>query len=261
VNLQAAGEEPDTKGPCGARRPVLVPVLRPVLPASRHFRPLLWYGRCGMCADAKLESKALHAAARSSKPPLWKLAVPGPLPRRARHAFDIAPHQPLPGSLEHLVVCQPLVTRLSSLPLLPETVTRVETHLSHRKQTTAHVSTRDVPAHRFSCISGWRVGVTRRKCSCARRRAVCYSEGVPPSGKRASAPALPSQQWRPSPAHFIRSRRFLVRAPLAGAFGWRPLPGRLARGIGTQPGAQQPASPRKARKRFGVAAVHIGVLG
>jgi hypothetical protein len=30
---------------------------------------------------------------------------------------------------------------------LPETVNRVETHVSHRKQTIAHASTRDVPAH------------------------------------------------------------------------------------------------------------------
>ncbi len=39
----------------------------------------------------------------------------------------------------------PLVTR--HCINLPETVTRVETNLTHRKQTTAHRSTRNVPAH------------------------------------------------------------------------------------------------------------------
>ena len=36
---------------------------------------------------------------------------------------------------------------------LPETVTRVETHLTRRKQTPAHASTRNVPAHLFSPLS------------------------------------------------------------------------------------------------------------
>jgi len=39
----------------------------------------------------------------------------------------------------------PRITR--RLPFLPGTVTRVETHLSHRKQTPGHASTRNVPAH------------------------------------------------------------------------------------------------------------------
>jgi len=41
----------------------------------------------------------------------------------------------------------PLSTR--HCPFLPETVTRVETHVSHRKQTTGQAFTRDVPAHGY----------------------------------------------------------------------------------------------------------------
>jgi len=135
-------------------------------------------------------------------------------PRVANHESSVLNRCQLPGAPKTLCVSGNL----------PETVNRVETHPTHRKQTMAHASTRDVPAHNFSCNSGWQVGVTRRKCSCAARLAVCYSEGVPPSGKRASAPALPSQQWRPSPAHFILSRCLLAPAPLAGAFS-APLTG------------------------------------
>jgi len=47
-----------------------------------------------------------------------------------------------------------LITR--HLPFVPGTVTRVETHLSHRKQTTAHASTRNVPAHRNALHFGLR---------------------------------------------------------------------------------------------------------
>jgi hypothetical protein len=47
---------------------------------------------------------------------------------------------------------------LRILGWLPETVNRVETHVSHRKQKTGYPSTRNVPAHaklRFSFAS-WR---------------------------------------------------------------------------------------------------------
>jgi len=45
-----------------------------------------------------------------------------------------------------------LATRFFSC--LPETVNRVETHVSHRKQTTEPLSTRNVPAHAFCPIPG-----------------------------------------------------------------------------------------------------------
>ncbi len=40
-------------------------------------------------------------------------------------------------------------TRFTNQVVLPGTVIRVETHLSHRKQTTAHTLTRNVPVHAF----------------------------------------------------------------------------------------------------------------
>jgi hypothetical protein len=48
---------------------------------------------------------------------------------------------------------------------LPDTVNRVETHLSHRKQTTAHASTRNVPAHDY-----FRVLFVRASAKMARRQ-------------------------------------------------------------------------------------------
>jgi len=104
---------------------------------------------------------------------------------------------------------------------LPGTVTRVETRLTRTKQTIDHTSTRNVPAHTSARISSWQLEEARRKSSCARNLPLCYSVDVPPRGTRATAPARPSQQWRPSPAHFFRS---------AGTSCQRPLPGRIARG-------------------------------
>ncbi len=187
-----------------------------------------------MCANAKLESKALDVAARNSKPPIFPVKSAGA--RRTREREMAIPSAKQRGFLRfcsitgHLPCCsrkprvglQSLITSHSALPLLPGTVTRVEMHLTHRKQTTAHALTRNVPAHASARISGWQLGVTRRKSSCARRRAVCYSEGVPPSGLRATAPARPSKQRRPSPAYFLLSRRLLAPAPLAGATRERP---------------------------------------
>jgi hypothetical protein len=49
-------------------------------------------------------------------------------------------------------------------PRLPETVNRVETHATHRKQTTAHTSTRDVPAHDFFRQSFADHSATRNPC-------------------------------------------------------------------------------------------------
>ena len=57
--------------------------------------------------------------------------------RNTNHYSPLTNHAFLPGVPKTLRV----------LGWLPGTVTRVETHLSPRKQTTAHPSTRNVPAH------------------------------------------------------------------------------------------------------------------
>jgi hypothetical protein len=270
-------------------RPVLVPSLRPVLPTSRRFCPHVCYGRFVMCANAKLESRALGAEASSSKTPNAGFAPSSARPRSDRHVCDIIRSLPLPGFCARPSGFQPPATSLrfgprtgipsrgsrallrhSSLRFLPGTVIRVEAHLTHRKQTTAHALTRNVPAHVLLRIPSWQLGVTRRKSSCASRRAVCYSVGVPPTGSRcyfalgcpgwvqrdSARAARESFAWRPLPGRqeteafpclFFLSRCLIVPAPLTGAFFVAPYRGELREALGTQPGAQQPASPNYAR--------------
>jgi hypothetical protein len=60
-------------------------------------------------------------------------------------------------------------------PRLPETVNRVETHATHRKQTTAHTSTRDVPAHDFFRQSFADHSATRNPCRAKDRGATFKS--------------------------------------------------------------------------------------
>jgi len=55
---------------------------------------------------------------------------------------------------------------LRILGWLPETVNRVETHLSYRKQTTAHASTRNVPAHLLFAIFACNLGGRSSKSLC-----------------------------------------------------------------------------------------------
>jgi hypothetical protein len=73
-----------------------------------------------------------------------------PHARAARYRV-LSGHLPLaPGPGDEPVSRSPVWGRCRDArqcPWLPETVNRVETHLSNRKQTAAHRSTRDVPAH------------------------------------------------------------------------------------------------------------------
>ncbi len=66
-------------------------------------------------------------------------------------------------------------SRLANHRVLPGTVNRVETHATHRKQTTAHRLTRNVPAHRFLHQSFADRAGTRGPCRA--------EEPVPSSGR------------------------------------------------------------------------------
>ena len=79
----------------------------------------------------------------------------------------------LPGVPETLCVLGWLAgvpETLRVLGWLPETVTRVEPHLSHRKQTTAHASTRNVPAHGYFRVLFARVHAFARRAASATRK-------------------------------------------------------------------------------------------
>jgi hypothetical protein len=136
---------------------------------------------------------------------------------------------------------------------LPGTVIRVETHVTRRKQTTGYPSTRNLACINAPHNPHWQLSVTRRKSSCAWRPALCYSVGVPPSGTCATAPARPSN-------------RCLAALTRPTGSGGLPLPNfPLSRSsqecFGTQPGAQQPASPNYAKACRGIAEIRIGMLG
>ena len=169
-----------------------------------------------ICATAEPPAGLSHRAVRSihvRPKPLASYCKQTPQPRSDRYTFASTPRS--------VFLCPDHNSAVTNHAFLPRTLYRVETHLSHRKQTSDHASTRNVPAHISTRFPRWRVGVIQQKSSCARKLPVCYSVDVPPRGTRATAPARPSQQWRPSPAHFLRS---------AGTSCQRPLPGRIARG-------------------------------
>ena len=88
------------------------------------------------------------------------------------HQSLVTNHRHLPGVPETLRV----------LGWLPETVIRVETHLSYRKQTTAHASTRNVPAHGYFRVLFARVPAFARR---ARRQIAGEREGK--NGRRAAS--------------------------------------------------------------------------
>ena len=69
---------------------------------------------------------------------------------RAKSSPFTTPYSPLTNHASLFTNHGPLLTNHDSrITNLPGTVTRVETHLSHRKQTTGHASTRNVPAHGY----------------------------------------------------------------------------------------------------------------
>jgi hypothetical protein len=111
-----------------------------------------------MCADEKFVAKAAAPSRRdNSASPHRKESTSAEgqgfspaISQRARarylsRLFTRAKYSVLPSSHLPRTACH--------LPVLPETVIRVETHVSHRKQTTGHASTRDVPAHNFCVFS------------------------------------------------------------------------------------------------------------
>jgi len=100
------------------------------------------------------------------------------------HQSLVTNHRHLPGVPETLRVLgwlagAPETPRV--LGWLPETVIRVETHLSHRKQTTAHASTRNVPAHGYFQVLFARAPAFARR---ARRQIAGEREGK--NGRRAA---------------------------------------------------------------------------
>lgn len=176
--------------------------------------PAPWGGesRGPQCSLAHRGVRSIHVRLK----PLASVCKQTPQPRSDRYILASPPCAAFPSTNHDLRVSgsgdEPESRRAVSArcrdtnhAFLPGTLCRVETYLSHRKQKIADASTRNVPAHTLARDLGWRVGVTAQKSSCARKLTVCYSVGVPPRGTRATAPARPSQQWRPSPAHFLRS--------------------------------------------------------
>jgi hypothetical protein len=98
-----------------------------------------------------------RAAARFLSVRFLHSGLPGRLFTRAKFPVLSSSHSPLVAS---------------HLPFLPETVNRVETHLSPRKQTTAHPSTRNIPAHaKLREIFARSLRLERMKRSAARVRA------------------------------------------------------------------------------------------
>jgi len=85
-------------------------------------------------------AKARFLSVRLSHP-----GLPGRLSTRAKCSLSVSTNHHSPLTNRIVLPGVPKTPRV--LGWLPETVTRVEMHLSYRKQTIAHRSTRNVPAH------------------------------------------------------------------------------------------------------------------
>jgi len=120
------------------------------VPTASRLAPQICYRRSAMCLVEKFAQS--HPAASLYAP----LARPGvgkafrPAAFRRVGAAPLRPHLPAAqtAASRSFTLSKaegPLITR--HLPLLPETVSRVKTRLSHRKQKPAPASTRNVPAH------------------------------------------------------------------------------------------------------------------
>jgi len=121
--------------------------------ASSADSRICYLRRVMMCAHAKIEPGNMT------------------LPRRPRHASNVAVRwrgantgPALKRILEPAFKNTNHHSRLAKNRILPETVNRVETHATHRKQTTAHTLTRNVPAHQFLHQSFALCGTTPNPC-------------------------------------------------------------------------------------------------
>jgi len=98
-----------------------------------------------MCADEKRANPARTGVLSDRRERRTSLLAATAL--RSRWEMPASPHRCLPASVTPRLR-SPRISH-DFLLVLPETVNRVETHLSHRKQTIGHLSTRDVPAHSY----------------------------------------------------------------------------------------------------------------
>jgi hypothetical protein len=124
------------------------PCTKTVLPTSSLYHTHLCYRRSVfMCADAKL---AVATAPRSRR----DNSAPSHAARRRlgvrRFASGIQTRALARFLSRWFTRAKSSVLLSGRWAFLPETVTRVETSLSHRKQRVGYASTRNVPAHGFA---------------------------------------------------------------------------------------------------------------